>query len=142
MDWLRQDLLALVQPLSPAQMAAKPEGKGRPLEAILEHIVESQGAYLRAGLVGKVVGLSDALRSAGQEPEAYSEMLNQVWRVSIDRLSAMTPEERSQRSQRGKATYTGRRANRRMLEHSWEHLVEIRDRLAMGLQRGNAAACA
>jgi hypothetical protein len=41
----------------------------------------------------------------------------------------MTDAEREQSLQRGQVTWTAKRAFRRLLEHPWEHLMEIADRL-------------
>jgi len=49
--------------------------------------------------------------------------------LSSSRLESMTERERRQLVKHGQVTWTARRAPRRMLEHEWEHLVEIAERL-------------
>jgi hypothetical protein len=44
-------------------------------------------------------------------------------------LRALTWEERSQSSLHWKYTRAARKVVRRMLEHQWEHLVELMERL-------------
>jgi hypothetical protein len=48
----------------------------------------------------------------------------------IERLHALTPEERSMQVEHWKQTWSARKAMRRMLEHEWEHLIELRERLS------------
>jgi len=58
-----------------------------------------------------------------------------VWQISLNRLEAMTAAELNQRIQRGQKTWTARRMLRRMLEHGWEHLLEISRRVEVNLAR-------
>ena len=59
--------------------------------------------------------------------------LEQLWQIIRVRLVAMTEAERTQTIQRGQVTWTARRMLRRMLEHEWEHLLEIAERLGRPL---------
>ena len=128
LDWLRQDLLCLIGDLPLEQLAAEPEIRGRPIQHILEHIAESQYAYLRA-IVGRVEGLPAALRAVREGPAEVASALDQAWMLTKSRLEAVTESEREQLVQRGQVTWTVRRALRRMLEHEWEHLQETARRL-------------
>ncbi|MEI6665308.1 MAG: hypothetical protein WCL53_04070, partial [Chloroflexota bacterium] len=47
----------------------------------------------------------------------------------LDRLEAVTAVERAAQSKSGVKLVTARRIFRRSLEHQWEHLCEVRDRL-------------
>ncbi len=132
LGWLREDLSALIINLPPDQRAAKPEGFGRSIREILEHIAESQTVYLRY-LVGKVEGLSEALRAVRQSQDASVPALTHLWQISTSRLSNMTDAERRQSVPHGQVTWTARRALRRMLEHDWEHFLEISARLGVSL---------
>lgn len=126
--WIREDLLFLIREVTPEQLEAEPEGRGHSINRILEHVAESQCAYLRATL-GKVDGLSPALRAVRQDPQAMPIALTNLWRISSSRLEIMTEAQRRQKVRRGQVTWTARRALRRMLEHDWEHLLEISKRL-------------
>jgi predicted RNase H-like HicB family nuclease/uncharacterized damage-inducible protein DinB len=128
LDWLLADLQEQVRTLPPEQMAAEPEGGGRSIGHILQHVVGSQGVYLRY-LVGPVGGLSEVLRAAEQDPQAAPSALSRLWQISKTRLNALTAAECAQAVQHGQVTWTARRALRRMLEHAWEHLQEISHRL-------------
>jgi predicted RNase H-like HicB family nuclease len=128
LEWTGADLLRLVSHMTAEQQAAEPAGGGRSISRILEHAAESQATYVRYA-VGKVEGLSEALREARGHPEALSAALAAVWRISIQRLAAMSEVERTQSTPHGRVTWTARRGLRRMLEHSWEHRMEIAERL-------------
>ena len=80
-------------------------------------------------LVGKVDGLSEALRVVQSNPDGLPAALTAVWRILDARLALLTAAEREQQAPHGQVTWTARRAMRRLLEHEWEHLVEIAARL-------------
>jgi uncharacterized damage-inducible protein DinB/predicted RNase H-like HicB family nuclease len=127
LSWLHADLLELIRDVPLERMLAEPEGGGRSIYRILEHVAESHGVYLRY-LVGKVDGLSDALRAVRQGPEDLPSALTRFWQISGARLEVLTEAEREQLVPHGQVTWTARRALRRMLEHEWEHLTEITER--------------
>jgi uncharacterized damage-inducible protein DinB/predicted RNase H-like HicB family nuclease len=129
--WLREDLLELLSKVPDEELVAESEGKGRSIYGILEHVAESQCAYLRAAL-GKVDDLPPALHIVRQGPGTLPASLIQLWQMSNLRLEAMTEVERTRAVQRGQVTWTARRMLRRLLEHEWEHLVEISERLGRG----------
>jgi hypothetical protein len=52
-----------------------------------------------------------------------------VQSVEYKRLRSLTWEERSEPFIHWKYTRTARKVMRRMLEHRWEHLMELKDRL-------------
>lgn len=128
LGWLRDDLLEMISSIPPDQLLAEPEGRGRPIIKIVDHIADAQGAYLRAGL-GPAPELAPALRAVRQGPETMPAALSHLWALSMARLRAMSEKERTRTVRRGQKTWSARRALRRMLEHDWEHLVEIRERL-------------
>lgn len=122
--WLRADLLRMVRDIPPERLVAQPESAGRSIYLILEHIAAAQCVYLRY-LVGKVDGLSEALRAVQQGPEDLPSALNHLWQISSSRLENLTEAERGQWVRHGQVTWTARRALRRMLEHDREHLLEV-----------------
>ena len=127
LTWLRADLLQRIGDMPCEQLVAEPETHGRSIYHILEHVAESQYAYLRA-VLGKVDGLPAALRAVRQGPEGVASALHDAWRLTSARLEAMTGAERAKVVQRGQVTWMARRMLRRMLEHEWEHLLEIAGR--------------
>jgi hypothetical protein len=79
--------------------------------------------------VGKVDGLLPATKAVLQLPEDLPAALDNLWAIGTARLAAMTESERTQQVAHGQVTWTGRRGLRRMLEHQWEHLLELSHRL-------------
>jgi uncharacterized damage-inducible protein DinB len=128
MDWLLEDLLELIHDLPSEQQLTEPEGIGRSIFRIVEHLAESQHAYLRS-ILGPMAELPAALRVVRARPEALPDSLVNVWKIIRTRLEAMTDADRALSVQRGQVTWTAKRALRRLLEHPWEHLMEIAERL-------------
>lgn len=127
--WFGAELLDAVHGLSREQMLVKPTSGGRPVYHILVHIADAEYAYFQSP-VSRPEGLSVTLKAVQQGPESIPSALPLFWQLAHKRLEAITEAERSQFVQHGVRTWTARRAMRRMLEHAWEHLQEIRVRLA------------
>ncbi len=129
LDWLGDALLEPVRGLSLAQLLAEPPN-GRSIYEILRHVTASQGIYLRMTM-GKVAGLSEALKAVEQGPEEISAHLARVWQICGARLAVLTETERIQVVTHGQTLWTARRGMRRSLEHAWEHLQELSTRLTV-----------
>jgi hypothetical protein len=86
--------------------------------------VLAEGGYLRG-----VTGASRIQRLADEGAIEPLDALDQLFELETERLDAMTDEERSEVIQRGQNPWSARSAVRRMLEHGWEHYVEIAERL-------------
>ena len=127
LGWLRAALLDLVRDLPTENLVVKPE-RGRSIHHIVAHVTDSQYAYLRAAL-GRVADLPPTLRTLREDSERLVPALEEAWHITRTRLEGMTEVERRQTVQRGQVTWTARRMLRRMLEHEWEHLLEISERL-------------
>jgi predicted RNase H-like HicB family nuclease/uncharacterized damage-inducible protein DinB len=126
LEWMRADMLALIAPLSDAEWAAEPE-QGRPVRRIVEHVASAEYNFVR--VFGKIPGLAGP---GAMEKMGRDELL--VWmdnlrECELARLSTLTEEERTAVMTRGESTRTARQMMRRMLEHQWEHLAELRERL-------------
>jgi predicted RNase H-like HicB family nuclease/uncharacterized damage-inducible protein DinB len=127
--WMQDDLMELVRDLPLSQLLDEPESGGRSIYHILEHVAESQAVYLRY-LVGKMDSLSETLRAVQKGPvEILLPALTDLWQVCRARMDALTEAERRQSVLHGQVTWTACRAFRRMLEHTWEHLMEVSVRL-------------
>jgi predicted RNase H-like HicB family nuclease/uncharacterized damage-inducible protein DinB len=122
-DWMLEELLEAVSRLA-SELAAEPEGGGRSISRILEHVAESQCVYLRMA-VGKVEGLNEALHAAIADPHG----LRGLWDVTRQRWERLSAVEREAQVPHGQVTWTARRGLRRTLEHAWEHLLEIESRI-------------
>lgn len=125
--WLEADLLQIARDTPPKQLVAEPEGGGRPVRRILEHLAGAHYAYLQSPL-SKPKGLSQALRLVQEGPDLPAALTG-FWRMATERLEAITDAERSAMAQHGVKTWSARRAFRRMLEHDWEHLAEMSRRM-------------
>ena len=127
LEWMWEEIVALVGGLSEAQLEEKPQPKGRAIRSILEHILESEYAYMYA--FGRPEGLP-ALGSIVKKKEGLLlEWMATVHSVEYERLRSLTWEERSEPFIHWKYTRTARKVMRRMLEHRWEHLMELQERL-------------
>jgi hypothetical protein len=119
---LHVDLRSLTSGLTPKQLTATPT-RGRAIGRILTHVL-AEGGYLRG-----VTGASRIQRLADEGAIDPLDALDQLFELETERLAAMTDAERSQVIQRGQNPWSARSAVRRMLEHGWEHYVEIAERL-------------
>lgn len=115
-------LRRLTGPLTPTQLGAAPP-KGRPISRILQHVCV-EGAYLR-GIPGSSRMVGDVEKGRLDAHDA----LDQLFDLEQQRLRAMTTAERSEVIMRGQTPWSARAAVRRMLEHGWEHYLEIAERL-------------
>ena len=122
LEWLGADLAEIAGGIAPGALNSRP-ATGRSALAILEHVAEAQGTYLRY-TVGKVDNLREAL-NAVHEGDGLERALVRLWEVTIDRLDAIPEIERQRLIPHGQVTWTARRGLRRMLEHGWEHLQEL-----------------
>lgn len=126
LEWMRLDMVDLVGKLSDEELEEKPE-KGRPIKVILEHILESEYLYMYA--FGRPEGLPGSGSIVRKREGTLLEWMAYVRSIEIARLRSLSLEERSEPFIHWKYTRTARKVMRRMLEHQWEHLVEIEERL-------------
>jgi predicted RNase H-like HicB family nuclease len=121
--WLLEDLADWVAGQSDAALDAAPES-GRTARAIVLHVLGAQGSYLSAALAGAPgFGAVHAAAERGELP--LSEAPRRAAALTVERVRATTPEQRNAVRDLSSRTYTLRKAFRRMLEHGWEHLVEL-----------------
>lgn len=126
LEWMRADMQALVSGLSPEQLVLKPVA-GRSIQAILEHVLESEYAYMRA--FGKLEGLPGTGSIVKKRQGEVLDWLGIVRQKEFERLRSLSQKERSEPFVHWKYTRTARKVMRRMLEHNWEHLMELKARL-------------
>ncbi len=127
---LRAEVLVLARPMSGDKLAASPDGPGRSIEAILRHILGASRAYMGSafGRQSELWALTNAIERGEQD---LMDGMARAAEMAAGRLLAMTAEERARTLQRGKEVWTARKMFRRMLEHEWEHLMEISQRLGI-----------
>ena len=124
LGWIHEDIRRLTSPLSPRQLTAQPS-KGRSIQRILSHIC-TEGEYLRA-----VSGASRIQREVDERRLDANDALDRLLGLEAARLHAMNAAERGEVIMRGQSRWSARSAVRRMLEHGWEHYVEIAARLCV-----------
>ncbi len=128
LGWMQEDLMLLVRNMTPEQLAAEPTSGGRTVYRILQHLGEAHASYLRT-TVGVVDNLPVAVRAIEQGSDDLPAALNILWNIANRRTAALSEVERTRVVQHGPMPWSARRALRRMLEHQWEHLQEVLNRL-------------
>jgi predicted RNase H-like HicB family nuclease/uncharacterized damage-inducible protein DinB len=110
-----------------AALDSAPDG-ARSVRAILQHMIGAEREYLRATFGGwpEINAVAKAAEKNEGDP---LELLSRARRTGVERLRAMTPDERALSRQSGQQIWTARKMLRRMLEHGWEHLSEIAHRV-------------
>lgn len=130
LEWSRAELRELVGKLSEAEAEARPSTGGRSAKAILEHIFGAEYSYMRP--FGKLDGIRGPASNAQRSKDGLLEWMEIVRASEIQKLRSLSSKQLSEPFARGKYTRTTRRILRRMLEHEWEHLVELQKRLSAG----------
>lgn len=126
-QWLRTEVFALVGVLTNEQIEAEPDSKDRSIRTMLEHVLESEYFYVTT--LGKIDGLPGTGTLVRKREGDLLDWMTHVRTLEIERIRSLTIEERSRSIERWKQTWTARKVLRRMLEHEWEHLVELSERL-------------
>jgi uncharacterized damage-inducible protein DinB len=128
-QWMREEIVALVTPLSDDDWTAKPE-RGRPIRQILEHVLEAEYAYVRRW--GKIPGVPGPGHPERMPRDEFMAWMAEVQAREAERLLALTPEELRLVRPAGSGWVSARRTMRSVVGHQWEHLEEIRERLGVG----------
>jgi predicted RNase H-like HicB family nuclease/uncharacterized damage-inducible protein DinB len=123
-QWLRADLADWAAAQSEDQLNAGPAEGGRSGRAILHHVLGPTGAYLSAAL-GSAPGFGRIAGAAERGELSISDALLRSSVLAADRVRSTTSEERTRVRESAAGPRTLRKALRRMLEHDWEHLVEL-----------------
>lgn len=120
---MREMLASWAESRTARQLEAAKSGS-RSARKILAHVAGSGGGYL-SPVVGGAKGFS-ALHSAIERGEApLPEGIRRVAAMCTEIVRATTPSQRSAVIERPKEIRTLRKALRRMLEHDFEHLLEL-----------------
>jgi predicted RNase H-like HicB family nuclease len=119
---IHEGLRNLTQGLTTKDLGRQPP-RGRSIKRILAHIC-AEGGYLRG-----VSGASRIQRDVEEGRLDPHEALDQLLILEQERLDSMDDSERTAVIMRGQTPWSVRAAVRRMLEHAWEHHVEIAERL-------------
>jgi predicted RNase H-like HicB family nuclease len=124
LDALHHEIRRIVEPLSPKQLDAEP-ARGRSIRRILSHVC-AEGGYLRG-----VKGASRLQREVDEGKANALDALDELHAMELARLAEMSDDELGAVIMRGQSPWSVRSALRRMLEHAWEHYVEIAERIGV-----------
>jgi uncharacterized damage-inducible protein DinB/predicted RNase H-like HicB family nuclease len=127
LEWTRAGVIVLVGRLTDEELANEPIQKGRSILAMLEHMLDSE--YFYVSTLGKIEGLPGPGSIVQRRDGSMLEWMDLVRRREIERIRSLSEEERSRSSEHWKRRWTARKVLRRMLEHEWEHLIELSERL-------------
>jgi predicted RNase H-like HicB family nuclease len=128
-NWSREELIAAAR-AQELPLPEKPAEGGRSALAILQHVAESEWAYV-ASTLGSTLGGSAIMAALASSPDAPWDALAAEREALMIRLRAMTAAELATVVDRGegKPPRSARRMLRRLLEHEWEHVLELEARL-------------
>ncbi len=126
-EWSRAELVAAARGQH-RPLLEKP-ASGRSAAVILSHVAGAEWAYVSSTL-GTLRGGSAAVAAIEAAGEAPWEALAAARATVAERLAAISDEELSRVVEKnGVPRWTARRMFRRVLEHEWEHVLELRARL-------------
>jgi hypothetical protein len=126
LEWMYGEMVRQARLLRLNQGELASPDNERSLQQILHHVLESANYYLWSSF-GKTHAAADAVKQA-EKGEDVLVCLERLYPAIFERLRAATPEERERTVPHGQETWTARKTARRLLEHQWEHLVEIAER--------------
>jgi len=127
LEWTRAEIVKLVSGLTHAQLEADPGSKGRSIRAMLEHMLESEHYYVST--LGRIEGLPSPGSIVQKREGDLLHWMSRARQIEIERIWSLTPDERAKSVEHWKQTWTARKVIRRMIEHEWEHLIELSERL-------------
>lgn len=126
--WSREELIAAARAQT-EPLGVKPAAGGRSAAEILSHVAGSEWAYVSATL-GTLRGGGASVAAVERAGERPWEALGAERQAIADRLGSMTADDLGRVVERdGRPRWTARRMFRRLLEHEWEHCLELRSRL-------------
>jgi predicted RNase H-like HicB family nuclease len=127
--WSREELVAAAR-AQVLPLSDKPPTGGRSALTILLHVAGAEWAYVSSTL-GTVSGGSLILAAIENSGDAPWDALVAERVALMARLRAMSPADLALVVERGegKPPRSARRMMRRLLEHEWEHILELRSRL-------------
>lgn len=130
-ECIRAELLNVVNGLSDEQWTEQP-AKGRSIRAILQHIFGAEYAYIR-GYFGKLDGVKGPGSVETMQRAELLAWMDYVRARELEKIRAWPAEEQARQSTHGRQIKTASKVMRRMLEHQWEHLLEIKERVGVAI---------
>jgi predicted RNase H-like HicB family nuclease/uncharacterized damage-inducible protein DinB len=121
---LVEELAAWAATRSERQLDAEPVAGSRSARTILLHVLATQHAYFSSAL-GGAPGFGPIHTAAERGELPIAEALRRTIPKVEVLILATTPEQRTAVRLLTSRTYTLRKAFRRQLEHTWEHMAEL-----------------
>lgn len=121
---LREELAAWAERQTDDSLDAQPPSGGRTARAVLLHVLGSTGGYLSSAL-GSAPGFGAVHGAAERGELPLAVALRRSAAMVAERLATTTAEEWAAVREFPSGLRTLRKAIRRLLEHDWEHLVEL-----------------
>lgn len=121
---MAEELAAWTAARSERELDAEPLAGSRSARTMLLHVLGTQHIYFSSALDGAPgFGPIHTAAERGELPiaEAFRRTIPKVEALIL----ATTPEQRNAVRELSSRTYTMRKAFRRQLEHTWEHLAEL-----------------
>jgi hypothetical protein len=142
MEFNREDLLHLCEPLGSERMKSVPPGKGRSIEGILTHVCNAEEFYVsRMGAEAESMyekRLGMPVSEADELP--LLDRLRVVRTACVGTLSTLVPKlhdstfSRAKYSKYPEEQWTAHKVMRRFLEHEREHIYNIREYLGLPIR--------
>jgi predicted RNase H-like HicB family nuclease/uncharacterized damage-inducible protein DinB len=128
-EWSREELVAAARAQT-LPLSEKPATGGRSAAAILSHVAGAEASYV-SSLLGTIPGLAPIVAGIESSGASPWDALSAERAMLMKRLRIMTPEELTRVVERGEGRppRSAHRMLRRLLEHEWEHVLELRTRL-------------
>ncbi|GHO85858.1 DinB family protein [Dictyobacter formicarum] len=130
-ECIRAELLNVVNGLSDEQWTEQP-AKGRSIRSILQHIFGAEYAYIR-GYFGKLDGVKGPGSVETMQRAELLDWMEYVRARELEKIRTWPAEEQARQSTHGQQIKTASKVMRRMLEHQWEHLLEIKERVGVAI---------
>lgn len=118
------ELAAWAAARTDTELAAPPSEGGRPAREILRHVLAARGSFLAAAL-GSAPGFGRIATTFERGEIPVRDAFDASTARIVELVSATTPEQRATPRQLPSGPKTLRQALRRILEHDWEHLIEL-----------------
>jgi hypothetical protein len=121
---MRETLASWAEGASKKALDATAKDSSRTSRSILLHVVPGPGSYL-SPVVGGTKGFAATQGAVERGELSIAKGIRRVGTMAVEVARGTTEEQRRAVIQRPKEIRTLRKALRRMLEHDWEHLVEL-----------------
>lgn len=121
---LREEFAVWATSQTVAHLDIPPRGGGRPAWEVLLHVLGATGPTLSAAL-GSAPGFAATHSAVVRGELPMDDALRRTARMAGARIRAATPDQRTTGRELPGGHRTLRQALRHLLEHDWDHLIEL-----------------